>query len=662
MASGSIEEDLVSLKNYSSKLHESFIKMFRHQELTDAELVCEGRHVGVHKFLLSSSSPIFNNLFKMSNNNKIPIENVKYDDLMNVLEYVYSGNIKIPSTKLSSFMDVAKKFSITIEGAQYNDIVPREQNRFHLGHDNCNTEIGDRKSKQIGINKRTSVDEANHRSRESTIQKDGLFLVSQETFFERMFKARGLPWPFVGHSNQNGNQTAHKLPEPNISAKVKQAQSNSAMSTPMQNVIEPPLRKVIKSSPELDQMSRIKVALAQTEKIRDLNLQIFTRKNEISENELDVLKSKLKELERNRIKIGKKEMNQFKAEQLKTGATQSKSAETSGRPSQIVEKPIHGQQSSSKIDQPTLMSRVALARSQTEKIRDLNRRISTRKHIMPKNELDALKMELNELVWNRIKIGKEEMKQFKASQSKSVETSRQSPQIVEKPIHVQQSSSKLSQPTSMSNVALALAQTEKIRDLNLQISTRKNEISANELNTLKYKLKELERNRIKIGKQEMKEFKAEQLKTEAAQSKSVETPLNEASTSRQKSKIDASKEEIKYLILDFSQISTNSREKRRVLNMIWDLSVKNTKVLDGRERKTENLPRNLTIQEINKIMVTLKSKLDSISKEIAKKHKEKNVDEVSGLQNKFIEVLMHRMEVQKQQEKWQNLANTSKNK
>lgn len=135
--SDSTEADTMSFKDYSLKLHQSFLQMFRSQHLTDATLICEDRQIRVHKFLLSSSSSYFNKKFKKAKNaDSLTIPNVKYGDLMNVLEYIYSGKVKIPSNEISSFIKTAGKLSIEII---HNELIstnadPIKHNGFDLGN------------------------------------------------------------------------------------------------------------------------------------------------------------------------------------------------------------------------------------------------------------------------------------------------------------------------------------------------------------------------------------------------------------------------------------------------------------------------------------------------------------------------------------------------
>lgn len=102
-------------KNYESTLLKSFADMFRKEELTDATLICANRRIRVHKFLLSASSPFFDNIFKMYKCEcKIFIKNINYDDLMNALEYIYNGQVAIQPSDFFAFVNAAHKLSIKI--------------------------------------------------------------------------------------------------------------------------------------------------------------------------------------------------------------------------------------------------------------------------------------------------------------------------------------------------------------------------------------------------------------------------------------------------------------------------------------------------------------------------------------------------------------------
>lgn len=108
--------------NYESTLHQVFGEMFWKKELADAVLICDNRRIDVHKFILSASSSFFNNIFKKSNVNSLTISNVNRHDLYNVLQYIYTGQVKVQPYQVSSFIDATNKLSVPISCDELKDI------------------------------------------------------------------------------------------------------------------------------------------------------------------------------------------------------------------------------------------------------------------------------------------------------------------------------------------------------------------------------------------------------------------------------------------------------------------------------------------------------------------------------------------------------------
>lgn len=117
MASKNSESDdaePIVFTNYKPTLYKRFAEMFQLKQLTDAILICENQRIHVHKFLLSASSSFFNRQFKKPNMSTLQIRNVKYADLLTVLEYVYKGEVALSQERFAAFMSAAQNLSIPI--------------------------------------------------------------------------------------------------------------------------------------------------------------------------------------------------------------------------------------------------------------------------------------------------------------------------------------------------------------------------------------------------------------------------------------------------------------------------------------------------------------------------------------------------------------------
>jgi BTB/POZ domain len=139
-----------SLKWHSHSVHlaNSFNVLRGEDEfLTDVTLCCEGKRLRAHKIILSVCSTYFRETF-MDNPCKHPVvifKNVKFDDLTNIVEFMYkgehnfffnnsksnhiniflAGEVSISQDSLSSFLHVAEM--LQVRGLSENqEIVPEK--------------------------------------------------------------------------------------------------------------------------------------------------------------------------------------------------------------------------------------------------------------------------------------------------------------------------------------------------------------------------------------------------------------------------------------------------------------------------------------------------------------------------------------------------------
>lgn len=102
--------------NRSLTLNKSFSSFFNRDKFTDATLKCEDQQILVHRILLSHCSCYFAEKFKRTETNvELPIENIKYDDLMNVLAYIYNGRVSLERLQAKSFLDAIDALQVEID-------------------------------------------------------------------------------------------------------------------------------------------------------------------------------------------------------------------------------------------------------------------------------------------------------------------------------------------------------------------------------------------------------------------------------------------------------------------------------------------------------------------------------------------------------------------
>ena len=77
--------------------------------------------ISAHKLVLSASSEYFNDIFKNSKHSHtlLCLDGVNNQDLNNILDYIYNGEVQIYQDNLDRFLGVAQRFKL--EGLLGND-------------------------------------------------------------------------------------------------------------------------------------------------------------------------------------------------------------------------------------------------------------------------------------------------------------------------------------------------------------------------------------------------------------------------------------------------------------------------------------------------------------------------------------------------------------
>ncbi|XP_062537259.1 longitudinals lacking protein, isoforms H/M/V-like isoform X3 [Armigeres subalbatus] len=100
--------------NYTNYITGAFDSLRYEEDLVDVTLCCEGRKIRAHKILLSACSAYFKDIFKENpcQHPVIIFKNVKYSDLMSIVEFMYQGEVSVVQESLPSFLHTAELLSI----------------------------------------------------------------------------------------------------------------------------------------------------------------------------------------------------------------------------------------------------------------------------------------------------------------------------------------------------------------------------------------------------------------------------------------------------------------------------------------------------------------------------------------------------------------------
>ena len=115
---------------FQSNVSKSFQKLRNEKDFFDVTLVGEdGTHVLAHKLLLASSSEYLKNIFIYSkmyfqqSHALICLEGLQQDDLNNILDYIYHGEVQMHQQDLDRFLEIAQRLKLEglIGGEQEED-------------------------------------------------------------------------------------------------------------------------------------------------------------------------------------------------------------------------------------------------------------------------------------------------------------------------------------------------------------------------------------------------------------------------------------------------------------------------------------------------------------------------------------------------------------
>lgn len=100
--------------NYINHITYAFESLRSHEDLVDVTLCCEGRKIRAHKILLSACSTYFKDVFKENpcQHPVIIFKNVKYEDLLAIIEFMYQGEVNVQQDSLSSFLNTAEMLAV----------------------------------------------------------------------------------------------------------------------------------------------------------------------------------------------------------------------------------------------------------------------------------------------------------------------------------------------------------------------------------------------------------------------------------------------------------------------------------------------------------------------------------------------------------------------
>ena len=130
-------------KAFHSNVSNAFGLLRNEDYLHDVTLVSDDhKQISAHKLVLSACSEHFKDIFKYSNKpNAHPflcLDGIKSDDLENILDYIYNGEVRMLQDNLDRFLMVAQK--LKLKGLMGKDDEISQQEEMITVKEECKTE------------------------------------------------------------------------------------------------------------------------------------------------------------------------------------------------------------------------------------------------------------------------------------------------------------------------------------------------------------------------------------------------------------------------------------------------------------------------------------------------------------------------------------------
>ena len=114
----------------------AFRSLREEKEFADVTLACEdGKQIEVHKVILASSSPFFQNILSKNKHSHplVYMRGVKSDDLMAIVDFLYCGEANVFQENLDSFLEIAEELQLEgLMGKPEEEKIATKNERFAL--------------------------------------------------------------------------------------------------------------------------------------------------------------------------------------------------------------------------------------------------------------------------------------------------------------------------------------------------------------------------------------------------------------------------------------------------------------------------------------------------------------------------------------------------
>lgn len=117
MGSAIKEKYSLQWQDFHANIATSFGDLRDEEEFLDVTLACdEDKQVMAHKVIISACSPYFKSMLVKQRSALHPVlimpDTVRFEDVLNLLDFMYHGEVSVPSVDLDIFLNTAKQFKV----------------------------------------------------------------------------------------------------------------------------------------------------------------------------------------------------------------------------------------------------------------------------------------------------------------------------------------------------------------------------------------------------------------------------------------------------------------------------------------------------------------------------------------------------------------------
>ena len=100
--------------DFERNISQAFKQLREDEDFFDVTIACDDEEVKAHKVILSACSPFFRALFKRYKHDHplLYLNNVKYSDFSNILDFMYQGEVQIAQDQLTTFLATAQDLQV----------------------------------------------------------------------------------------------------------------------------------------------------------------------------------------------------------------------------------------------------------------------------------------------------------------------------------------------------------------------------------------------------------------------------------------------------------------------------------------------------------------------------------------------------------------------